>query len=47
MYVEYKNIPVYGVQAFTWNMGNVYEVLDCLSLYTAYKLSMSYDTESS
>ena len=50
MYAEYKNVPIHRVQGCTQSTGVYTEYRggeECISLYTEYKLSMSYDTESS
>ena len=41
MYAEYKNVHVHGVHRCTQSTGNI----QCISLYTEYRLSMSYDIE--
>ena len=47
MYIEYKNILVPSTGIVQGVLcGDCTQVQDCISLYTKYKLSMSYDTES-
>ena len=47
MYAKYKNVRVHRVQGCTRSAGIVHRVPKCISLYVEYKLSMSYDNDSS